>query len=210
MKRPTEHRRGAGTDAPGGGAVADRRAPVVLVTGFGPFPGVADNPSARFAAAVDGREIGGARIVGRVIPVDWSAAWPAIEAAVAETRPDALLMYGVAVQRHRVEVERVARNVAGPRLDARGALPADEAIAPGGPSTLPCRLPWAALLGPEVGASDDAGDYLCNFVLYQAVHRLGDAVRYCGFVHLPAGDDPGALAVLTRLADRLNGPPPGA
>ena len=41
----------------------------VLVTGFGAFLDVDDNPSGRVARAVDGAEIEGLRIVGVTLPV---------------------------------------------------------------------------------------------------------------------------------------------
>lgn len=175
----------------------------VLVTGFGPFPGVADNPSGRFAREIDGAVIDGVPIVGRVVPVEWRRAWPTIREAVEQVKPMALLMYGVATQRARVEIERVARNVSGPRLDAIGELPADPWVIADAPSTLATRLPWSALTGPRVGLSDDAGDYLCNAVMYASVHRLGDRVRCCGFVHLPAHETEGTYAVLARLVRHL-------
>jgi len=178
-------------------------AATVLVTGFGPFPGVEDNPSGRFARGVDGMVIDGVSVVGRVVPVEWRRAWPAIAAAVEAHAPVALLMYGVATRRTRVEVERIARNVIGRQLDAAGEVPSGRQIVPDAPSELPTTLPWASLLGPDVGTSLDAGDYLCNYVMYRSVHQLCDRLRYCGFVHLPAHETPGALAVLTRLVAAL-------
>lgn len=185
-----------GTDA--ARALAD--AGGLLVTGFGPFPGVADNPSGRFAASVDGARVDGVAVAGRVIPVEWGRAWPAVRAAVEALRPAALLMYGVAVQRQRVEVERLARNVAGRRPDAVGALPPHARLVPDGPAALPTTLPWRDLVGPAVGVSDDAGDYLCNAVTFHAMHALGERLRFCGFVHIPPSPTPGVRAVLVRLA----------
>lgn len=175
----------------------------VLVTGFGPFPGVADNPSGRFARAVDGTWIDGVPVIGRVLPVDWRAAWPLLLDAVETHRPAALLMYGVATSRVRVEVERVARNVAAPKPDAVGGLPIDGCIEPDGPPTLDTTLPWQALVGPDVGVSDDAGDYLCNYVMFRSVYSLCNRVPHCGFVHLPARPTPGAYAVLNRMVQHL-------
>lgn len=178
-------------------------AATILVTGFGPFPGVPDNPSGRFARTVDGVRLGAVRIVGRVIPVEWHRAWPVIRAAVDAIRPTALLMYGVAVQREQVEVERLARNIAGLRLDAAGSLPGDARLVPDGPDVLPTTLPWRALVGEGVGVSDDAGDYLCNAVMFRAVHALRGRVPYCGFVHIPPHETAGTRAVLTRLARHM-------
>lgn len=192
-------REGDQNDAPGT-AVAARP---ILVTGFGPFPGVADNPSGRFARSVHGETVGGRPVLGRVLPVEWRRAWPILLEAVEAYRPLALLMYGVATQRDRVEVERIARNRAGPRVDAAGELPRAACIVAEGPAEVATTLPWADLLGPHVGTSDDAGDYLCNYVMYRSVHALCDRVPYCGFIHLPDRETPGARAVLTRLGRLL-------
>lgn len=191
--------RSTGVDAPAGGSAAPR----MLVTGFGPFPGVVDNPSGRLAAAVDGEVIAGVPIVGRVLPVDWRAAWPLIEALVDEVEPAALVMFGVATDRPDVQIERVARNRCAPRADAVGGLPDGPRVVADAPDTLASRLPWQALIGPGVTTSDDAGAYLCNYCLYKAVHGLYGRVRYCGFVHLPASPTAGARDVLRRLARQL-------
>ncbi len=190
---------GEHTDAPGRAVAAGP----ILVTGFGPFPGVADNPSGRFARSVDGERVAGRPVIGRVLPVEWGSAWPALVEAVEAHAPVALLMYGVAVNRQQVEVERIARNRAGPRADAAGALPASPQIVVDGPETLPTTLPWSDLIGPHVGTSDDAGDYLCNYVMFMSVHALCNRVPYCGFIHLPDRETPGARAVLTRLGRLL-------
>lgn len=197
MKRSTLS--GPLSDAP----VEPQAARPVLVTGFGPFPGVHDNPTARFARAVDGTRVHGVPIVGRVVPVEWRRAWPIIREAVEVHRPVALLMYGVAVQRSRVEVERYAHNVAGERLDAIGELPGLSRVVADAPDRLDTTLPWQALVGPHVGTSEHAGDYLCNYVMYMSVHALCNLVPFCGFVHVPAHDTPGTRAVLARLVRQL-------
>lgn len=175
----------------------------VLVTGFGHFPGVDDNPSGRFARAVDGTTIDGVAVIGRVVPVEWRRAWPAIVEAVEAHRPAALLMYGVAVNRSQVEIERFAHNLTGASADAVGALPDSPRIVRDAPDRLDTTLPWEALLGPQVGLSEDAGDYLCNYVMYMSVYTLCNRVPFCGFVHVPAHDSPGAYAVLRRMVGQL-------
>lgn len=170
----------------------------LLVTGFGPFPGVPYNPSGAAATAIDGARVGEVAIVGRVVPCSWARAWPAIVAAVAAVRPQALVMLGVAAQRTQLEIELVARNVAGARVDCDGGLPG--ACAPG-PATLATTLPWAAL--PDVARSEDAGDYLCNHVFYRAMAELDVPLR--GFVHIPPGPIEPALVLLRRLASVAEG-----
>lgn len=173
------------------------RAPRLLVTGFGPFPGITDNPSGRFAREIDGARVAGVAIVGRVVPVEWGRAWPAIVAHLDALRPDALLMLGVARDRAQVEVELWGRNRNHPVPDAADALPPEALISPDGPAARPSRLPVEALMGPGVGRSTDAGGYLCNHVLYRA---LESGPPCCGFVHVPAFETPATRQLVDALA----------
>ncbi len=176
----------------------------LLVTGFGPFPGVEDNPTARLARALDGASLAGRRVAGRVLPTAWADAWPTLAAAVAEVEPRALIMLGVATKRARIEVERVAHNRCAAREDHAGCGPAADQVIAGGPATLPTRLPWADLVDGAVGTSDDAGDYLCNLVFYRALHDL--ALPLVGFVHVPAAPDEAAVRRLVeKVAAALDG-----
>ncbi|MEZ4472302.1 MAG: hypothetical protein R3F60_16205 [bacterium] len=112
----------------------------VLVTGFGPFPGVPHNVSGSIARAVDGACLGGLRCRGAVLDTSWARAWPQLRAAVGEARPLGLILLGVA-PRARVEVELIARNRRLPRPDCDGALPDGPLVAPAGPDELPTTLP---------------------------------------------------------------------
>lgn len=168
----------------------------ILVTGFGPFPGVAYNPSGAAAKAIDGERVGQVAFVGRQVPVSWARAWPAIRAAVDEVAPVALVMLGVAVARQQICVERVARNVRSQRADCDGAYPT---ACLDGPAELPSTLPWEALCAEGVIPWDDAGSYLCNEVFYRAAAELPQ-VPYRGFIHIPQGPIEPVLDLLRRLA----------
>lgn len=166
--------------------------PVVLVTGFGPFLDIADNPAACLARAVDARRAGDAWVVGRVLPVSYEAG-PALTRAWAESL-DAVAIIGLGIARGRtaVCVERTGRRRADPVLfDTDGACLSD--LEPGGPDSVTATLDaeaFAATLGAEV--SDDAGAYVCNAWLYRVVRALPRCPVL--FVHLPpAGLDPDSL-----------------
>lgn len=174
----------------------------ILVTGFGPFPGVERNPSGETARAIDGEVSHGVTFVGRVVDVSWRRAWPTIAQLVADVKPAALVMLGVAVNRDGVQVERVAYNEAAARPDCDGALCGAARLVDDGPDTLPTGLPWAALCTQGVRPSDDAGRYLCNAVFYRAAHALG-ATLPVGFVHVPPEPETAALPLLRRYAALL-------
>ena len=159
----------------------------VLVTGFGPFGVNARNPTGEVARALDGGRVWGVALHGVELPVEWDAAFEALQAAAAACQPRALVMFGVA-DRAGVSVESTARNHRGARPDVRGR--GGDLVGPieaGGPARLETTLPasLAAAVGPlPITPSDDAGDYLCNFVFYRALRSLLD-VPLRGFVHVP-------------------------
>jgi|JI10StandDraft_1071094.scaffolds.fasta_scaffold47944_4 pyroglutamyl-peptidase len=173
---------------------------VVLVTGFGPFPGVADNASGRLATLVDGAHFGSWQVAGRVVETSWQRAWPALQAAVEATRPQALVMFGVA-SRPRVEIESVARNHAEPRPDCDGCLPTGTLLVDDGPAELLTTLPAEGL-----SCSQSAGTYLCNALFYQAQLHLPQ-VPHRGFVHVPLEGLWVGMRCLGALLRRLEGRP---
>ncbi|MEQ1569292.1 MAG: hypothetical protein ABMA64_26885 [Myxococcota bacterium] len=152
----------------------------VLVTGFGPFPGVEVNPTETLVRALDGRHLGRARIVGAVLPVSYRRG-PAMALAAARGCDAALVLgFGVATARDQVWVERRGRFVARGRPDVDHEEEPDLAPVPEVRATVDCEA-LARALG--AGLSDDAGDYVCNAWLHRVAHGLAVPV---GFVHVPS------------------------
>ena len=154
---------------------------MILVTGYGPFLDVADNPSAALARALHGRVAAGHAIHAAVLPVRWlDGPRAAIEAGLA-IRADLAIGLGVARGRRGLWVERTA-------VPHRDGADVDGLAG----TTLPAwREPRRATLDPErlahhldAHVSDDAGRYLCNAWLYEVPHALGVPGV---FIHL--GDD---------------------
>lgn len=152
---------------------------MILVTGFGAFPGVVDNPTATLVRAVDGRSVRGRPVIGRVLPVAYERG-PDEAVATARSAGAALVVgLGVAVGRERVAVEaRAVRVCEGPDVDGWcPEVPGD------GPEVVRSTLDvpaLAAALGADV--SHDAGRYVCNAWLYRVTRALDVPV---GFVHVP-------------------------
>lgn len=152
----------------------------VLVTGFGPFPGVSDNPTAALARALDGMQIGAARVIGRVLPVSYRRG-PAEAVRLARAHDARLVLgTGVAANRATVCVERVAVRMMAGRPDVDGLT--DTGLV--GDDRVNATIDTAGLAA-ALGAlsSDDAGSYVCNAWLYRVVKELDVPV---GFVHVPA------------------------
>ncbi len=127
--------------------------------------------------------------------------------SVSEEDFDALLMLGVAPTRHRFEIEFFGRNMRGGAPDVEGvSLPGtidSEAPAIFG-STL-----WTPVvvnrLGERVAVSRDAGDYLCNDLLFRTLSTFRS--RAVGFLHVPpfmAMSKASQLEALKCICSELN------
>ena len=175
--------------------------PRVLLTGFGPFPGVPVNPSGWLAETLAERWralAADAGIHARILPTEWEAA--ALIPRLCETlQPHVMIHFGVSEHAKNFRIEWSAHNRTGPRADARGALPASPVILAAGRDRLDTAFPAGALArhlktnGVDAVTSHSAGHYLCNFLYY---HSLDWACRQPSpslvlFVHIPplSGDD---------------------
>jgi pyrrolidone-carboxylate peptidase len=151
-----------------------------LVTGFGPFLDVTDNPSSRVAEGC-GRSFA-------VLPVSYDA----VEDFIFHLDPDGfdrLLLIGVAPSRQHICAELFARNTYGrvPYIQGStrvGAIQADQALLLG--STLFGDDVLSDLLvhHPKVRMSLDAGSYLCNFAYFKALAAF--PAKQVGFLHIPS------------------------
>lgn len=185
----------------------------VLVTGFGPFLEVMDNPAARLARAVDQAIVpdqdGDIEVIGRVIPVSYARGPQTTLDLARQLRVDAVLGVGVARGRLTVCVERYGRRAASPdHADIDGERRVE--LDPDGPDLVAATAPVEALaraLGALV--SDDAGGYVCNAWLYRVARAYEQGASplrpLVAFVHVP--DDGlaperllAALSVLWRVS----------
>jgi pyroglutamyl-peptidase len=168
--------------------------PTILMTGFEPFGGEAVNPSWGAVRQLDGWECRGHRIAARLMPCVFGASLDALDRAVAETAPVALLGVGQAQSRAELSLERVAVNLDDARIpDNAGNQPIDAPVVAGGPAAYFASLPVKAIAaalrdaGIPAGLSHSAGSFVCNHLFYGACHLR--AVRRptlrVGFLHIP-------------------------
>jgi pyroglutamyl-peptidase len=177
----------------------------VLVTGFNPFGKHRKNPTQRLAHEADRRAVGGAVLAGRVLPTEFRKCDRMIDQALRETRPDAVLMFGLAANRKKLALECVALNIDHTeQADNAGRRPWRRAIDPRGPALLEATLPidrmHAALKRAKVPVtvSYHAGTYVCNHAFYRALRGAGRA--RVAFIHVPQRAAP---ARLRRALDAL-------
>ncbi|MDJ0848825.1 MAG: pyrrolidone-carboxylate peptidase [Myxococcota bacterium] len=164
----------------------------ILVTGFEPFAGHAENPSEGVVRALCAE----AELVTEVLPVSYERAERRMARLLDELHPAAVLLLG-RQDAQALSLERVATNLDDdPSPDEDGVVRQAAAIRPGGPaaywSSLPLRRIGDALdrLGLPWQWSSHAGGFLCNHVFYVVRHHLEKQGRSApsGFVHLPPAD----------------------
>ena len=174
----------------------------MLLTGFEPFGGASVNPSWLVAQALHGHSIDGVQIQSLRLPCVFGGAALALQAAIRQHRPVAVLALGLAASRPVLSVERVAINVDDARIpDNAGASPLDEPVVPAGPAAYFSTLPIKAIVsrlqaaGVPAEVSQTAGTFVCNHVFYALMHMLRrrPAVR-AGFMHVPLMSAPGSQA----------------
>jgi pyroglutamyl-peptidase len=166
--------------------------PLVLVTGFGAFPGTERNPSREIARALEDDPPPGVRLRSAELPVTFAGAPPAIDLALEGLAgvPDLLLGLGVQPDPW-FRLERRARGrLTGERPDNDGSTAGglDVDAGPDLETALDLeRLARAmrAAGAPDVRLSDDAGGYVCERT-YHHLLSCGRALeRPALFLHLP-------------------------
>jgi pyroglutamyl-peptidase len=166
----------------------------VLITGFGPFPGVRFNPTERLAAELASVRRPGLENVLRIAHVfqtSYAAVEQALPALLAEVRPDVILMFGLATRTPYLRIETRAINRRSALFaDALGCRPTNRAITPRAPIAVRGNAPHQRLAiagrraGVPVRLSHDAGTYLCNYLYWRAL-ELTAREPLVQFVHVP-------------------------
>lgn len=167
---------------------------VILVTGFGPFPGAPFNPSGalvkRLARSMTARmKLSGVRLECRILPTVYATIASDLARLETELAPDAMIHFGLAGRRRNVTVEVRAHNRFRPlSFDAAGRLPPAQLLEEGAPFTRPVKAGPARLAAQmarvtPTGLSNDAGAYVCNQTLWHSLARAGE--RPAVFIHIP-------------------------
>lgn len=165
----------------------------VLITGFEPFDGAAENPSAQIALRLNGSCIEGREVVGAVLPCVFRGSIRKLKQLMRKHEPELVICLGQAGGRPLITPERVAINLDDARIaDNAGAQPMDRPIVRGGPAAYWSTLPVKAMAqqlraaGLPADISQTAGTFVCNHVFYGLMHALRDQRRVRGgFIHVP-------------------------
>ncbi len=174
-----------------------KRSPLrVLVTGFGPFPGIVENASEAFAPLFAFRapeRLPDVQTACAILPTHWHAVPRLLHHLLLEVQPHICLHFGVQGNAQGLVLETIARNRAVERADAAGLLPPSATLDAGAPFVLvppsgPTRLlTRARQQGVPIAPSVNAGEYLCNSLFFHsllAARRMAQP-RLVAFLHLP-------------------------
>jgi pyroglutamyl-peptidase len=173
----------------------------VLITGFGAFPGARTNPTIEIVKRLAGsrrlRRLG-IIVSGRIFPVVYGDIERRLQQALEQIRPQAIIHLGLAGRRKALSIEARALNRIGQlRPDAVRRVSGSRTIAENAAHVLRSRWPLAKLrsamgsTGAPTEISIDAGDYLCNQLLYSTLSSTDLAA---GFIHVP------------KVGTRISGP----
>ena len=161
---------------------------MILLTGFEPFGGDTHNPSAAVAQALE--SVG---VAVRILPVSGIQIQDALEKAIKETKPKALLMLGLARGKSCLTLEKVAINWLEYRIpDNSGRLQLATRILENAPDALFSSLPLETIRETlkqnrvPMDLSFSAGAFLCNQVFFLARALYPDLPS--GFLHLPSDE----------------------
>jgi len=166
--------------------------PTLLITGFGPFPGAPFNPTIQLVeelAQLKRPALADVKIVSHIFETSYAAVDRDLPALLAQHKPDALLMFGLAAATSYIRIETRAQNALTLLPDASGQILRRNAIAEGGLSARSMPAPQRRLLaaartaGLAVRLSRDAGRYLCNYLCWKASEAGGPGLA--AFVHVP-------------------------
>ena len=168
----------------------------IFVTGFGPFPGAPYNPTQPLVARLTRLRrpaFSDVELSSHIFPVTYKAVDRELPLAVAEHRPHALLMFGLASRAGYVRIESRARNAvtmlwpdAAHTHARKGSISDGAGAKMFGPHT--AKLLRAAVgTGLDARASRDAGSYLCNYLSWRAIEAVNadNGPRLAAFVHIP-------------------------
>lgn len=177
----------------------------VLVTGFEPFGNHGVNVSGSVARLLDGLIAeSGNEIVSRVLPVTYRDSVDGLWDWVSLYAPESIVMLGLTPLPSYVRVESCARNWVGDGADIDGVRLGPNRIFSSGPEHVTATVDTGVMVnalkaaGISAIVSEDAGDYVCNYLFYCIGEGLQDSGIPVGFLHTPASVVAGELAHALR------------
>ncbi len=176
----------------------------ILVTGFGAFPGVEDNPCAFLIEQLRHTKtpmIDNVDIHPHALKTAWQKGPHKLATLYKKIEPDIALHFGYAQSAQGFCFEQYAHNTTLQELDCYGDMPPHHKVVIGGPSQLQTPYPITQMKdylqssGLPAQTSTDAGHYLCNMIYYyscsfsqgQKQHKTHSLFIHIPPIKLPSG-----------------------
>jgi pyroglutamyl-peptidase len=165
---------------------------IILLTGFEPFGGHTVNSSWEIVKKLDGLQVSkDVRVISIQIPVLWESASEVLKQNIDRHHP--IIVINVGQGSDQMSLERFAHNRSGNTPDNANKILLTDTILDGGPLLYETRFNLESLqeqlskFGIVSIISDDAGDYLCNYLSYYSYYYLSKKYTEIPtmFVHVP-------------------------
>jgi len=180
---------------------------LIVVTGFGPFRGHDVNPSwAAVRRLPDVWDDVDHQVVVEEIPVEYDFVLREVPNRWSHHKPDFIIHVGVSHLASKLTLESEANNTGYNSPDVKALCPPDNCCVPScqlsklstcldlqdlsGKVTAQC-----SHIGLEAEVSQDAGNYLCDFVYFKSLHATSGRSL---FIHVPKEDKPYSIQQMTE------------
>ena len=163
----------------------------LLITGFDCFDAHLLNPSWEAVRRLPDT-VGEYRLCRLMLHTLYEKAAEELLRVAEDYKPDVIISVGQAGGRDAVTPERIAVNIRAARTgDNDGVILDGDRIVTDGPAAYFSTLPVEAMrdairaAGIPSSVSNTAGAFVCNDVMYSALHRYAGTPVRCGFIHVP-------------------------
>ena len=174
----------------------------ILITAFMPFAGRRQNPALEVMARLQSSTFRNCLLYKEKLPVSGEDIGRKISGLISKIKPDCLVSLGLAAGETAIRVERFALNIQDYGIkDNSGYQPKGRPIKKEGPAAYfvtsnPARLAAVVKkISVPVYISNHAGAYVCNHLMYEALHAITTAKLKTkfAFIHLPLTTEMAAL-----------------
>ena len=186
----------------------------ILVTGFGPFPGVEINPTQLLAERLNGEQYQGMSVVSCLLDVSFDRAATQLYEALSSGWPRFIVHFGVATGSSCISVETQGVNCKSAEVpDVDGELFQSCVVNASHPlnTILYTSIPTEQLVrslndhGYAALSSDDAGRYVCNATYFNSLSYVAESAVSTPsvFIHMPMVAHPENKNSKAWTSDRL-------
>jgi pyroglutamyl-peptidase len=162
----------------------------VLLSGFSSFSHHTVNSSEVLAFHLANRKIPGLEMRSCILSVTFNDSFNVLKDQIDLYQPEVVISLGLAEKRSVISLEKVALNYVDCEIpDNSGRLIKDSPVLGSAPAAYFSTLPLKEMLQVEtpypVEISYSAGTYVCNDLMFRALHYLKDKNIQAGFIHVP-------------------------